>query len=91
MLIRGDQLNHKQREMVLGAFHYRWTVENHRKRYKCPHCKLEKIEFNRVECRQHHPTIALITDAEWLASRAFHFLKDGSRLMATRRFCEEVR
>jgi hypothetical protein len=91
MLIRGDQLNRGQRAIVLAAFHHRWTVENYRKGvYKCPHCFLEKIEFDRVECRQHHPTVPLVTDEEWLAKHAFHFVKDGSRLKMNKKFAETV-
>lgn len=31
-----------------------------------------------------------VPDAEWLASHAFHFVKDGSRLMLNRMFAEPV-
>ena len=90
MLIRGDRLNSRQREIVLRTFIYRWTTGNRRLRevYRCPHCNLAKIEFDRIECRQYHPTIRLQTDDEWLATHAFHFLKDGSRLMTNRHHAE---
>ena len=80
MLIRGDKLNSQQKAHVLAAFVFRWTTENYKRAYRCPHCNLLKIEFDRIECRQHHPTIGLISDEEWLARHAFHFVADGSRL-----------
>ena len=90
MLIRGDKLNFAQRRQVLSTYVYRWTIGNGQLRsaYKCPHCDLKKIDFDRVECRQHHPTIKLVTDDEWLAQHAFYFVKDGSRLMVNRKHAE---
>ena len=40
-----------------------------------------------VYCHRHLDTIVK-TDQEWLAARAFHFLKDGKRLDRRYRYCE---
>lgn len=90
MLIRGDRLNAEQRRLVLAAFTYRWTRENpYRKQfYRCPHCDLDNFRFESLECRRYHPTVSLQSDDEWLAEHAFHFVKDGSRLMSNRHHAE---
>lgn len=89
MLIHGKNLTPKQKSEVLQAFRYRWTFESpSRSRiYSCPYCNLH-TKFT-VECRKFHPTIAFISDEEWLSQYAFHFVKDGSRL-DRHRFCEPV-
>lgn len=75
MLIKGDQLNERQMRQVLNAFGYRWTIENGR-----------RVEaWLPASC---WPTIPKVSDAEWIQAHAFHFLKDGSRLMANRRHAE---
>lgn len=97
-LIKGLDLTREQRAQVLAAFLYRWTSDNKRRAevYKlCPVCNVaggradapDQSYTAPVECRQHHPTVPLITDAEWLAQHAFYFTKAG-RLAANRRFCE---
>lgn len=73
MLIRGDHLNQRQKQQVLGAFVHRWTTGNtHR----------ESVYKGRK------PRIPLISDSQWLKEHAFHFTKDGSRLMANRHYAE---
>lgn len=93
MLIRGDRLTPRQRELVLAAFIYRWTKDNpHRGTAYgvCPVCNVKGglPESTRVGCRQHHPVVALQTDEEWLRGHAFHFVKDGKRLMENHKFAE---
>ena len=65
-LIRGNELNHKQRAQILSACIYRWTSDNTRR----------KSVWNDVEGK---PTMPLITDDQWLKENAFWFLDDGSR------------
>lgn len=77
MLIKGTNLNTRQRQQVLGAFIYRWTTGNERR---------EEV-YKTVSSS---PTIPLQTDEQWLAEHAFHFLKNGSRLMASVHFCEPL-
>jgi len=77
MLIRGDQLNDHQRRYVLNAYIYRWTSDNPRR---------EEVYSNAAICQR--PTMPLVTDEEWLKDHAFHFTKDGKRLMANRRHAE---
>ena len=74
MLIQGQDLTPKQTEQVLCAFVYRWTTGNEAR---------TRVYFKRV-----HPKIPLISDHEWLNKHAFHFLKDGSRLMHNRQYCD---
>lgn len=68
MLIKGKELNQKQRDEVKRAFVNRHTVD-HRARW----------------AGSTQPTQ---TDRDWIESHAFHFVKDGSRLMANRNHCE---
>ena len=75
MLIRGKDLSANQRQLVLAAFVYRWTTENHQR----------EASWRTVSGK---PTIPLKTDAAWLAEHAFHFTKDGSRLMHNRPHAE---
>jgi hypothetical protein len=75
MLIKGTALTPKQRAEVLAAFGYRWTSDNQR-RAAAWHGQAGR------------PTIPLVTDREWLAEHAFHFIVDGSRLDARRRHAE---
>lgn len=68
MLIKGENLTEKQKDEVLRAFIYRWTVEN----------------------TYTKPTIPLQSDAEWLKTHAFWFVKDGIRLARNRQHAEAV-
>lgn len=77
MLIRGDKLNDHQRRYVLNAFIYRWTSDS-------PH--RERVYATAAICQR--PTAAMVTDAQWLKAHAFHFTKDGTRLMANRSHAE---
>jgi hypothetical protein len=93
MLIRGDKLTQRQREQVLAAFIYRWTTGNKQRTqvYKCELCDIRTPYVNTQSANGHsHPTIPLQTDDQWLAEHAFHFVADGSRLMANRRHAEPV-
>lgn len=79
MLIKGKNLTKQQRTMVLNAFIYRLTIENIAiagKIYR--HVEGKKITERRVT----------ETDAQWLNKHAFHFVKDGSRLMENRKHAE---
>ncbi len=75
MLIKGRDLNESQKKQVLSAFIYRWTLDNPRL-------------YEAYRNMDSKPTCPKVSDAEWLEKHAFHFLKDGSRLMANRRYCE---
>ena len=77
MLIKGADLDYPQRQQVLNAFCYRWTTENPK-----------RVQFWRDISSK--PKIPLISDAQWLKEHAFHFTKDGSRLMANRHHAEPV-
>lgn len=79
MMIRGDRLTAKQKDQVLAAFIYRWTIENRKS----------------AEANFHHggfsfPKIEPCTDAQWLTGHAFYFLKDGSRLNARKPYAESA-
>jgi len=75
MLIRGDRLTQQQRNLVLAAFGYRWTRDN----------PVRERWWRGIEGK---PTIPLISDDQWLRDHAFHFVKDGSRMMRTRHHAE---
>ncbi len=95
MLIDGKALNQAQLAQVLNAYTYRWTTGNHNRIAAyghCPHCDTPggKPSKTNIECRQVHPTIPLQTDTEWVYGHAFHFIADGSRLMANRNHAEPV-
>jgi hypothetical protein len=91
MLIHGDSLTPAQRDKVLRAFAHRWTFENARQNYHndCPAC-VQHRQCNGtliINGRPFHQIHARLTsDAEWLSTHAFHFLKDGSRLMLNHRY-----
>ncbi len=81
-IIRGDKLPQRLQDEALRRYIYRWTTGNDRRGEvygMCPHCKSRggKPSETNIACRQVHPTIPLITDAEWLATHAFHITKDG--------------
>jgi hypothetical protein len=78
MLIKGQDLNYRQRQEVLSAFLYRWTTGN------------KNREALYADLGHRPPTIPLQTDDEWLKEHAFHFVKDGSRLMFNRHHAEPV-
>lgn len=94
MLIKGTELNRSQREQVLNAFPYRWTSDNTRRLTvynPCPNCDIKAPIVNLQTSEGHnHPTIPLITDDEWLNQYAFHFVKDGSRLMYNKLYAEKL-
>ncbi len=75
MLIQGKSLTQSQRRIVLAAFVYRWTRDNEQRERAWAGIKGK-------------PTVALQSDEEWLREHAFHFVNDGSRLMANRRHAE---
>lgn len=87
MLIIGSQLNAKQRAEVLSAFVHRWTIENVQRR--TPEGRRIQEERTRLMRAGVRPA-PLVTDEEWLAAYAFHFVADGSRLMHNRLWCEPV-
>ena len=76
MLIKGIDLNDRQRQEVLSSFVYRWTTENGSRAT--------------AWAGKDTPQIPLISDDEWLTNYAFHFVADGSRLSCTRTHCEPV-
>ena len=76
MLIKGENLTEKQKDEVLRAFIYRWTVEN--------------TQRESVYKGLSKPTIPLQSDAEWLKTHAFWFVKDGIRLARNRQHAEAV-
>lgn len=92
MLIRGDQLTDRQREEVLRVFVLRWTHENAKQTYhgRCPACEQARAcrVFPLPYSGWHARHAPLVSDVEWLQVHAFHFLKDGSRLMANKRYTE---
>lgn len=94
MLIKGAHLTLPQQRLVLAAFIYRWTRENHQRESvygPCPRCDIAKPHVNTKTAEGHnHPTIPLQSDREWLEQHAFHFTQDGSRLMENRHFAELV-
>lgn len=80
-LVKGEKLNAEQRQNVLAAYVHRWTKENpHRLAVygSCALCDIRNPYENAVTANGHtHPTIPLITDAEWLTEHAFYINKDG--------------
>ena len=90
MLLRGDKLSHTQRKQVLSAFVHRWTHENAKQSYggKCPGCAQHtgSEAVNGIPWHDYHAP--LVSDEEWIKAHAFHFTKDGSRLMANKNFAE---
>lgn len=73
MLIKGTDLNHQQKSLVLASFGYRWTTENEHRA--------------RLWYRGDEPTAPLMSDADWLDQYAFHFIKSGERMDQRKRFC----
>ena len=74
-LIKGSDLTPAQVAEVKRAFVYRWTKDNNKRNAVWRNPK-------------HKPSTPLISDQEWLAQYAFHFVKDGSRLSKQRRWAE---
>lgn len=103
MLIKGSDLTTAQRQLVLAAFVHRHTVENAKAHgVPCVMCAnspggADEIVIipagqqaaHEVRKRWHDHHVSVQTDAAWLADHAFHFTKDGQRLMA-RRYAEPV-
>jgi hypothetical protein len=91
-----------QRRQVCAAFVHRWTVENAQQTYagRCPACEQSAPypmtcgealpdgprTYTREEWHAYHAP--LTTDAEWIAAHAFHFTRDGTRLMQNQRHAE---
>ena len=75
MLKRGDTLTEQQKREVKNAFIYRWTVENE---------KRVRSMLRPSQC----PTMAVISDEQWINEHAFHFIADGSRLTHNRSYAE---
>jgi hypothetical protein len=93
MLIKGKDLSYRQETLVKAAFIYRWTYENPMRCrvYRCSLCNVAEPYENMGSSNGHtHPTIPLQHDNDWIAEHAFHFVKDGSRLMHNRHFAEPV-
>lgn len=67
MLVRGTDLNQRQRQLVFAAFVYRWTKDN-------PH---RLLAWGRVP-EADWPRVPLMTDEEWLTLHAFYFTKQGA-------------
>ena len=97
MLIEGSKLNDNQRSQVLAAFGYRWTRENYTRACSwygaCPICGRNAQTMNdgvtgicEGGLQHNHPILPLVSDEYWLAEHAFHFIANGSRMMANRRF-----
>lgn len=81
-VIRGDKLPHHLQEEILRRFVHRWTTGNTQRASVygvCPHCGVAggKPSKTNVACRQVHPTLPLISDAQWLREHAFHVTKAG--------------
>jgi hypothetical protein len=101
VLIKGIDLNSRQRAEVLRAFPHRHTVENARRRgVACVMCTdsggnreivipAGQQAAHEIRKRWHDHHVRVQTDQQWLIDRAFHFLANGSRLMH-RRHAEPV-
>jgi hypothetical protein len=77
-LVRGSELPVNLMEEVLRAYIYRWTVENKRR---------ATIAYSSIVGENGLPTIAPVTDAEWLKAHSFYITQDG-RLARTPGHCE---
>jgi len=98
MLIKGQDLNVEQRRLVLAAYVHRHTVENAASRgVPCVMCAdspggADRIVVipagqqaaHEVRKRWHDHHVRVQTDTQWLADHAFHFTKDGRRLIGRR-------
>jgi hypothetical protein len=98
MLIRGIDLTEEQKAEVLETFTLRQTHENAKRSYfgQCPACVQNRLccgsEFvvvDGIEIAWHDCHKPLQTDEEWLKDSSFHFVKDGSRLISNRKYCEK--
>ena len=74
-LIKGEKLTPAQIREVKAAFGYRWTFENEGR----------ALAF----MKDHAPTVALVTDEQWINEHAFYFTKAG-RLALRPNHCEPV-
>jgi hypothetical protein len=75
-LIKGKDLNNKQRRHVLASFVYRWTFENER---------AVRAHYSRLKLSC--PSMPLQTDAQYLAEHAFWFKNNGEPTDVIR-YCE---
>ena len=72
-LIKGENLNKRQREQVTRAFGYRWTNQN-----------LRHATWAYEYANLALPYMEPISDDKWIQEHAFYFLNDGSRMAANR-------
>ncbi len=90
-LVRGNRLTPRQRAEVLAAFIYRCTKDNAQRVQawgRCSKCDVRNPYVNPQSAEGHsHPTIPLVTDADWLRQHAFYFTADGD-LSQRHRHCE---
>lgn len=90
-LVRGTDLPPDLRREVLDTFLHRWTRDNpHRVQAwgTCPLCDIREPYVNPRSAEGHrHPTVPLISDAEWLATTGFWVTRAG-RLSRKHRSCE---
>jgi hypothetical protein len=91
-LIKGSDLDEDQKRQVLAAFIYRWTKENRQRTqvYSCELCDIQTPYENNKSANGHtHPTIPLISDAEWLQQYRFYFTASG-KLADKPDHCERI-
>ena len=90
-LVRGDRLTPRQRAEVLAAFIYRWTKDNAQRVQawgRCSKCDVCNPYVNLKSAEGHsHPTVPLVSDAEWLRQHAFYVTANGD-LSQRHRHCE---
>lgn len=89
MLIKGTDLDARQRSIVLARFQFRWTHEASRLFYggRCAACSQRHeagdpmtVETTSGAVPWHQYHVPLMTDDEWLRLHAFAFTRDGGRL-----------
>lgn len=97
--VRGDRLKPEAKAEALRQFIYRWTSQNPMRGQCYKRCPVCGVVGGRpddpsdapapryvapVACRKHHPTVAFVTDAEWLRAHAFTVTKRGTLHARTR-------
>ena len=87
MLVRGDKLSAVNRAIVLNSYVHRWTHEMAKRLGKCPGCATHRgpPTVNGIPWHEYHAPI--ISDNEWLKSKAFHVTQSGD-LDSRYRHCE---